>query len=431
MKAWQYVIIVFFVVVFLVVAGAVRWLRPYNLEREREAARAAGIPMSATEFPQVAPPADQNAVPIYLALRKALKGHELDGKTVARSGPNGSGPIPKAKTVALRALLESRPDVGLLVHAAIAKPHIFVNHKWGADETFPYLAPMRTAAKWTQWECILLARDGRYQEAVKHQAFGFHIARQASEDPNLIAYLVAIGCERLTLRGFEDILAEAGPNAAVAEAVRKEIAAYHPSYDLTRCLKGEAIGSLATLRELKTVKDFSDLSSGRDDNQGDRSESTRPLSRPFILEPMEAVYLHWITQVVTASKRPILERRTEMDRIQAEFDKAPHGRPAYIFAEIAIPASSHLGEGEVDMAARRAAVTAMADVMAYRARHGRWPAAITDAASPPPIDPNTGHPVEYRVEGAGFVITTQANTTGLEPAAAARKRRAAEIRYRG
>src|SRR5207245_959907 len=71
------------------------------------------------------------------------------------------------------------------------------------------------------------------------QARGFRVAVHAWSAPHLGTYINSTTCQGITLDGMRAILAMAGPNAEVADAVRSA-AARHPSpADLHNALAGE------------------------------------------------------------------------------------------------------------------------------------------------------------------------------------------------
>jgi hypothetical protein len=413
---------------FIVFIAFTGWIRPYNLRTEQAAARAAGIPLTPAEFSQVEPPANQNAVSTYLELGKLLDAHRADETKIWTSPSDGTGVVPKANTEALKHLVASRSDISRVVHAAVAKPHVFVRHDGDSVELYRYLAPMREAAVWIRRESLMLSREGQPVEAVRHQALGFRVANQASEVPNLIACLVGLASEDMTLKGLENILSEAGPNAVVADAVRREIATYHPRYDLARCLKGEILLGLTEVHQVSSLHDYNVVVSP-DETFKPSGRKPSGLFKWYFMDPAEAIYLHWMTERIKVSQEPIPDRLRDLARLGREFEKTPDKMPTYKLAKMMLPIFSGADEREVDLAARRAAVVAMADVMAYRARHGRWPVSLGQTGSPAPLDPRTGKPVGYRKDGKGFVVFTTPNPVVAENLSPERAGLNAEIHY--
>lgn len=410
MKRYQIVLVFGFAILTLAAVTFVHWMRPYNLETERADARAAGIPLDVAELRQTAPPPSENAAPIYAAMSALEKKRPLDKKAVeaAKAG--------QPSTAALNALITGRPDYARLVHQAAAKPHAYYRHRFSVDEEWPQNSQIRECAEWVRWESLLMARQGRYLEAVKNQALGYRFAAQAGEDPVIVSYLLSSACESMTLTGFAGILREAGPNAEVADAVRREIAAYKPNLDLTRSLKAEALFGGTFTRSMTRI--------------GDPGAPRRTGFAKWIFgDPSEAVQLHWMNRYVQASQAPRARRSAELAKVQAEFDHADGKRPTYMMASIVIPVLSSAAESEDRVTAKRAGISTVAAVVAYRARTGRYPDTLREAINPEPADPYTCKPLGYRREGNGFVVWATPDTSRLDAAGARALRRWATYRY--
>lgn len=399
-------------VLALLVFMVSRWIWPYDLDAERAAARAAGAPLSAADFPQTPIPDARNSVIEYTALYDLLKQSPLDPNTAVYQ----QDVVPRAQTEALRRELGSRPDIAALVHRAASKPELFRRHTWSPDEKFPYYAVMRSAAKWIRAESLVMARDGHYTEAVRHQAAGFAIARQAGLDPPLFACLVSASIERITLEGLEDILHQAGPKADVADAVHSAVNAYRPTYDLTRSLRAEMMMGLTAIAEGResAAESYAQKHGG--------PPRITPFADKYWMRPNEAVYIHWMTGKIVASRRPEPERLAALKRNDEDMNKVLwRGRvnnPAADLAAVLLPVSSIADARALQAASRREVVASAAAVLAYKARHGSYPATLDLAVSPTPVDPMTVRPLVYRVTGHGFKLAAQPDTSGLDPAKA-------------
>lgn len=385
-----------------------RWLRPYDLNTERAAARAAGVPLSEADFPQTPIPDARNAVLEYNEMARLSK-----QRPVIRIPAIDKPFVPREQTVLLRRELLSRPDFTALVHRGASKPELFARHIWSPDEVFPYYAQMREAAKWIRRESLLLARDGHYPEAVRNQALGFNIARQAGMDPPLIGYLVSINVEKITLAGMEDILREAGSNAQAADAVRATINAYRPTYDLTQSLRAETMMGMTVFAEVRASAAQSYA------RQRGGSPRDNPYVSKFWLKPNEAAYLHWMTAQIAASRLAEPKRLAEMKRIGTELDRLlarkPISNPSMTIVAVLFPVVWKADASELQTASMRTVVSSAASVLAYRARHGKYPATLEQADAPLPVDYQTNRPLAYKVTGNGFEIAAHPDTSGLEP----------------
>lgn len=429
MKTRHYVLFAILALFCLLLIGASMWMRPYDLDKERAAASSAGIPLSEAEFPQPAPPPDEDAMPVYEGLGNLLKAKPVDFKRFEASSPNTAPP--EVKTADLRVLITSRQDVARIVHDAASRPHAYVKIDWTPDQLFPQFGSMREAVKWIRLESELLVKEGKYTEAVKNEALALQIANHASEEPILIAHLVSIACEAIAMQGYADILHEAGLKPGVADAVLREIAAYKTNRDLTRCLEGEMMFGVKTLHSINSLSDMRALASNDSGDSTWKPSAYRPnsLTRSIFLDPSEAVYIHWMGKFVAASKGPMLQRNAAMAKVQREFDGAPRRRPTYVFTAMMMPVFGKVGERDVTAAARREVVSSAAAAMAFRTRTGRYPDALANSVTPAPLNPYTQKAMGYRRDAGGFVVWSVPDVTGLDNKAAAQLRKNLTFQY--
>lgn len=430
MKGRYYLVLAVLAVFVLGVVGIGRWLRPYNLDEERAAARAAGIPLTAAEFPQPAPPPSEDAMPVYNRLTALLNVRPLNFRPVELSGASNGEPPPTVKTANLRAFLTSRTDLASLVHDAAAKPHAYFKLDWSMAQLFPHFMRMRESAKWLRWESELLVRDGKYDEAVKNEGLILRIANHASEEPTTIAHLVSLAVEAIAMRGFKDILHEAGDKPGVAAAVQRDIVAYRSNRNLSRALKGETLMGVTMIRGLGRAGQ-------PEQNGGSGAEASQdPLKSGWFVQPSEAVHLHWMRRLVAASAAPVERRQIETDKVQREFITAMgKGRkfhvtsPSFELTAMLEPVYTKIGERDLQADAKRRVTITAAGILAYRQRSGRFPTTLDDAVKPVPVNPYTGKPLSYRGEGTGFVVSATPDLSGLDAKAAEKLKSNLEFRY--
>ena len=214
---------------------------PASLAREEAEARREGIPLTAAQLQKPLPPPSQNAAPLYVKLTALLHDRPM-GLPRYAEGMDAFHAYTPEQIAAVRKILASRQDVMTLVHQAADRPQCVFVRDWskGLDLTFPEYQPMRAAARIVETESYLLARDGRYREAVANQSRGFRVAEHAASDHLLFAYLVGYASEAITLAGMQSILALAGPNAAVDADVRQAVDAKRSRLSLRVAMAGEA-----------------------------------------------------------------------------------------------------------------------------------------------------------------------------------------------
>lgn len=386
-----------------------------DLARQRAAARRAGIPVTAEELPRRLVPPDQNAAPIYVQLARLLEEKPLDPElhnAAARLGPryqDGPANVPRA-----RELLSSRPDVMGLIHQAVSRPHCDFQRDWsrGAPLLSREYSTMRTAARLLRAESYLLALEGRYNEAINNQRLGFRIAAHGASDRILIAHLVAIAYEAITLAGLEDILYLAGPNERIAGQVRASIELYRPRYPLRRALEREVVMAVATMDLFRRMGPSSIMAlSGSGRSSADTKEMTAlwkksPLIQQWwrdLTDAGEADVLRKMRRAIAISERPYLQRRLLAQSLDKEVSSREMGVVG-VFAAVLAPGLDNIVDREAQIHAAERVLIASAAVLAYRDRNGRWPERLTEALSPVPIDPFDSRPLKFRREGDGFVV---------------------------
>ena len=389
-------------------------LGPANLAREEAAARQEGIPLSAGQLQRPLPPPSQNAAPLYVKLTKLLHDKPLHLPKYAE-GMYAFHAYTPQQVAAVRKALASRQDVMTLVHRAADRPQCVFVRDWGKglDLTFPEYQPMREAARLVETESYLLARDGRYAEAVSNQARGFHIAKHAASDPVLISYLVGNACESITLAGMQSILALAGPNAAVSGQVQRATRSDFAPLPLRVPIVNEAAAMEPVFRQLHQGQhqgihwldeSLQGLISGKgiaSDPQHSR-ESVSPVEEKLVsytIDVQRANYLSDVRRMVAAADVPSKERRVVYATpVDASAPSARDGARTMSF--ILLPDGQKLDEDDVRLKAREAVTLAAAALLAERARTAAYSGGLPQGF----LDPFTSKPLLYRREGGGFAV---------------------------
>ena len=227
---------------------------PADLARAKAALKNDGISLDPAGLQKPLPPPELNAAPLYSKLFRLLHDKPLNLPNYAQSLSASQTCTPEQLAV-VQKIYDSRPDVWALLHQTADRPDCVFSRDWslGAAVLFPEFQQIREAARLLNTETYLLAAQGKYAEAVKNQTRGFHIAEHAASDPILISYLVGAACEAITLRGMQNILDQAGPNAAVAEAVRQAVQTNRPHLSLRYGLTGEVVLQDTGLRQMRAA----------------------------------------------------------------------------------------------------------------------------------------------------------------------------------
>jgi hypothetical protein len=301
------------------------------------------------------------------------------------------------------------------VHQATDRPQCAFRRDWsqGPAMKFPEFATLRSAARLLRVESILLALDGRYAEAVENQARGFRIAAHIAPDGTLIACLVAVACEAITLAGLEDILYLAGPKAEVAERVRSVIATDRPGYSLNRALKGEVLLQAETMRILRqhtylVLDGLTGHPTHMDRATRKQAEAVAwsPVGRKFwrlLTDAGEADLLRRMRRMLAIIQRPYPARRSLIQAWDADLESRSGGAVG-VFAALFLPSYSQM---EVKIRQIRAAeLTLMigAAVLAFRDRRGQWPDQLEEVDFSLPRDPFDNRSLTLRRDRDGFVV---------------------------
>ncbi|MBI3910371.1 MAG: hypothetical protein HY320_05490 [Armatimonadetes bacterium] len=390
---------------------------PRDLKRELAACRRAGIPGSWRQLRTSPPPAAQNAAPLYQRLTQLLKERPLDQKAYSLTYSIGTRyALTEEEIGTVRRLLAERRDVMDLVHQAAARPRCDFQRDWskGWSVIFPNYSSLRLTALLLRAESYLLAKDGRYREAVANQVRGFRIAEHAASDPILMGYLTGLECRAVTRSGLEEILYLAGPNAEVAESVRRAILAHPSRFDLRRALAGDVALALAPstvdLLRREGPKALAELAGPPAAGSGSNSlPALRDLSPGEkriwlqLVDACEADYLRRMRLFIINLGKPAAKRAALAKRLYPVCEKPPHN-PVHSLSILLVPVLERTILPGDRTRARERVLIAAGSLLAYKARHGTFPARLAQALPRPPTDPFSGQPLQYRREGKGFVV---------------------------
>lgn len=420
MKARHRAAIALLVVAVIIALIVGRWLRPYDLKSERIAARAVGIPLSEGDFRQPTPSPNEDATPIYAKLHGILGDRHVGFGGFGWYGRQRGPGTARLETADLRTLVNRDPEVSRLVHLAASRPHASREAAQSSSRFPPELMAMQAAAEHINNESDLLARDGRFEDAVRNEALALVIANHAAEQTSLMGLRVSAFVEVAAMREFADILERAGDKRGVAVSVSRELAKYRSLRDITRCLQSEALRGLSAIHQ---VGPDGMLPPGSLRGPYAWNLPATPQHKPGVLKrslyvsASEAVYLHWMTEFVAVSQLPEQKRAEAASAIERKFKAAtdtnlirPQTTPGYTLVGTLSPAFSRACKREIDAEYTRVVVSTAASVLAYRARIGRYPTSVKQAVSPEPLDPRTGHPIQYWPTETGFVLRDAAGS---------------------
>lgn len=380
---------------------------PADLAQEMSAARREDIPLDTRQLQQPLPPASENAAPLYHQLMALEQTHPLNLPEYA-NGLSTRYSYTLAQLNAVRKPLHDRKDVMDLVHRIGDRPRCVFQHVWGKGDSmlFPEYVGLRHVARILKTESYLLARQGRYDEAIKDEVQGFRVAEHAGTDPFVMSYLVSASCENIALSGMKDILYLAGPKEpGVDVQVARAVALHHSRISLRDSLRGETAFAMAQMEPLRREgpKEVAETI-----NTDDKPESGVPLnaltpaeSRFFnhLVDAQAARLLHLMRCLIAVADKPEPIRRA----VFAQAGNEDSENPIEDLAGFTMPIYGTTDQRESSRRAQEQVVLAGAAILQRRAQTGQFPVRLPGRF----IDPFTGRSLLYHREGKdGFVVSS-------------------------
>lgn len=394
---------------------------PADLARERALAEQEGIATRTSQLAQTLPPPDENAAPLYVQLdilrKKQPSSFYLTMPAETLSLRYTYTP---AQLDAIRSAVQSRPDILALLHEAAAKPQcVFAGDPSKPFASLNKYAGMREDARELRAESTLLAFGGKYPEAAANQELGFRLSADVTSTPNLLGFLVGAAIDAITVSSLQNILAKAGPDAALDSRVETDILAL-PPLSLHHALSGEPAWTDAEITELRSatpaelVQAFQ-LSGLQTIPPAAGFTPAEQKQVSLILDAAEADYLHQMRRIIPAADNPAARHTVFAAveaRVQADTDDpirtiSDHLNPVASLVRFAGSGGS-LEQQADRVQARRLVAAAGAAVLAAKAQTGAFPAALPAVFT----DPYTIKPLGYRLEGAGGFVVYSAGPGG-------------------
>lgn len=417
---------------------------PRALSVQRALARREGLPFTAADLQR--PPRGRNAAPLYKQLSLLWNQKPLDEQTHRLAISLGSRhEFSDAEVASVRRMISDRRDIFDLLHEATDAPDCVLPRDWaetvwtGLDAMRLYPI-MREAARLIKAESGVLAREGRYAEAITNQARGFRIAAHVTADPFVTSQQVGHAIEALTLDGMRDILYLAGANGAVADRVRQTVQESGNRFSLPHAIRGEVVSNLRNLRTFRrggpaempgwTVS-WEELQAARRTVRPRRLTGAHRREWNRLFDAVEARYLRHARAWMNLAKTPPTDRGALFKQAMAEA-RAREASPWGIFLglttidmEVAI---AERGRRLLD--ARRNLLLAGASVLAYQARRGALPDQPGEAGIAAIRDPFSNGSMKYRREGVGFILYSVGVRGAFVPGPPGGERSPSELSFR-
>lgn len=375
--------------------------------QEKAESRKAGMPLTPADLKQLPIPHGRNAADYY---RKAWQlmpqKARLAGSDALEDIAGRRIPTPQEVAKA-RKLLAERSKAVSFIHLAAALPDCAFERDWsqGASLEFREFAKFRRTARWLAAESYLQLIDGKPLEAIHTQALGFRVAQHAAHDPVLIAYLVALAIDNISLAGMENILYRIGSDTAVAGALRAAINSECKPLSLAFALRGENMFNMVNLEAIRKggpdyLSDLSGIASGNE--KRGKKHIPKPKSWDKMMDYNGAFLLRQLRRAIMVADKPYPESRPEFTAIDKQYEHP--NNPMLAMSAVLVPFFTNANTARATHFARIECARTGASLLVWKANHNRFPDRLEEAVSPAPLDPFDLKPLRYRREGDGFVV---------------------------
>ncbi len=363
------------------------------LERERARLRAEGAPLTLAEVVPRVPPGRPNAADIY---QKAFPLRRVDEPDLLQD----RRPEDARWRSGVRALLAKNTPYLALIEQASRIPDCAFSVDWaGGPEkaAMPHLAGFREATRLFGARAVLLACDGRGDEALAQCETVLRIADHARADPPFVASLVAWAVRAIDVDVAETVLSLADQSPEACRAVQTALARVDQRAELLRALRTESVCDTQYVHERarRMVKNNATLG-------------------PYLIRTQlnlgERGFLRKVDAQIAVAALPWPDSYRQAKRIVDPFE---HGAwysswdIGYTMSAMVFPNAAHALQVEERIQARLDALQIALALKQYKGRCGSYPdslAALRAAGYDIPRDRFTGKEFVYRREGAGFLI---------------------------
>jgi len=395
-----------------------------ELDAELEAIRRKGGPLSFSEWRRPAVPDDENAAPVYRAafvrMREAPKEERrLLGNTLNKPFST----VSDAEWAAVRRHIDRNRDALALIRKAAAMPkcRFALDLEKGYALQVPHLAKLREAGRLLQWQAIMLAKDGRSDDALRACIDCTCLSAAVADEPLLNTSQVsrmAFGKEGVAL--LEAILPRIKPGVEACGDALKRLRGLECRETITKAIEAERAKMVEFLGKLRSDRSsvqsqvtalvgvetglFPTPQDCADEKRRARAMLAFAESREGMVA--EAACLKYFAELLALSRKPFHEYRATWPAFRERSHALWNSNRVAALLDIGI-AVGHLGDQADWEATCRLARVALA-LTAYRRQHGTYPESL-DALVPSvlkavPCDPFTGQAPVYRQKGDGLLV---------------------------
>jgi hypothetical protein len=411
MKVRKVLIRVFLVILVvitaaLVVRAVLNYTEGRRLARTLADLKGRGVPLSVADLVPSCPE-EENAARLWKAAEELLVFDREDAKVINEANQTfiRGNPLTAEQVEAVSLLIEkNRAAIQLVSEAAAKSCFQYGDPKANAVlREMPKAVEMLRVSRLLVFAAVFAAERGDMRGALERLRTSFRFAAKVADEGPLIMGLVAIAEQKLFLYGLGRVAQGRAMDSELLGPLIQELEPGPWSQLLGKSLRGERIFFLDAGRLLIRGGPGGDQQAvvGK---TGIAEKLLLWLGRPVIKHDLIRGLLKY-DEVEAQARLPFYETKEFREKHEQEINALPWYA---ILSRLALP---NLGAAFLKQATIEALIlTARAGLACkiYRNQTGRYPenlAALVPGILPEvPVDPFTGKPLIYRLEGGGFVV---------------------------
>lgn len=374
--------------------GCYSGIGPYDLPPKSRAldetlavSKSLGLPMTQAELVGEIPPDDENAAIVVIPLAGELPSVPEDIKALTF----GSDPVRRERVVAVVMEQSNRLDQIAVALRERRRWSVAKDFDLAMAELFPEYARVKRVAQFYYYRGNVLARDGRFDEALSDLLSARDLARRTSNDPTLLGMLVSIACDLIASRLVEILCDAFGHDQRQMEALEAGLVKSNFRIDARQAMRGEFYMALATARNFRALGGFDFVGTNPIHIDPDKLQRSGVPSGLFERASMTTMAQIWNEAFHALEKHEhpsrewarILDARTQ--------DMESRFRGSEVIAKIMMPVYGKAAAALINHDVNQDIALAYARCFLFRARHQRWPNSLEaiDSAFPDPHSPGS------------------------------------------
>jgi len=147
-----------------------------------------------------------------------------------------------------------------------------------------------------------------------------------------------------------------------------------------------------------------------------------------VMDENGTLMLRRMHREIEAADRPFPEASRVMSAIGTEIQKDQN--PRHFMCAILFPVYDQVAAKRAQIEAQANVTRSAAALLAWKVKHGAFPATLSEAISPVPADPFDGKPLRYQREGGGFMVYSVGKDGTFAGGSPDRKSEAADVLFR-